>query len=274
MAYDDRFNLVTASGTGTGIHSFQISAFRRPKPVHYSLADIRSRVGESSEMLGKAVFISGASRGFGGVLARAFALQGANLALNYRSSSLEAHELEKEIRFLPVKVLPCLGDVSSEEDCKRMKDAFFLQFGRLDFLICNAFPKIEARQFLAQTPVEFLDFIQRALAASSKLLHSFLPQMEPGAIVIHISTIFTVKPSEQFSHYVAAKSAVEGLLRVLALEFKSIRFVIVRPPRMLTDSTNLTYDLNKPVSAVDVAAKLLEALREIMPGRNLFEVNL
>jgi NAD(P)-dependent dehydrogenase (short-subunit alcohol dehydrogenase family) len=166
------------------------------------------------------------------------------------------------------------GDVTFGMDCERMRDQVFSRFGKLDFLICNAVPQFETNHFLAQAPAEFLANIQCSVAMCSQLLYWFLPQLITGATVVQVSTIATVEPEKQLGHYVAAKSAVEGLMRVLAREFKSIRFVIARPPRMLTDTTNLPYDLNNPVSAVEIAAKLLEALRGINPGRNLFEVNL
>jgi len=274
VAYDDRFNLVTTSGTGTGIHSFQISAFRRPKPVLYNMKEIRDRVQESLDLKRKTVFISGGCRGFGGVLARAFALQGANLALNYRSSRLEAGQVQNELDQSRGEVMLVQGDVAVGMDCERMRDQVFSQFGKLDFLICNAVPQFETNHFLAQTPAEFLANVQCPVAMCSQLLYWFLPQLNTGATVVQVSTIATIEPVEQLGHYVAAKSAVEGLMRVLACEFKSIRFVIARPPRMLTDTTNLPYDLNNPVSAVDVAAKLVESLRGLDHGRNLFEINL
>jgi NAD(P)-dependent dehydrogenase (short-subunit alcohol dehydrogenase family) len=273
--YDDRFNLVTISGTGTGIDSVQISASCRPKPVSHALAEVQSRVGTSAELKGKNVFISGASRGFGEVLAKSFALRGAGLALNYRHGSKEIRELENELHpFSPQGLFCVQGDAGCEKDCARMQSEVFSRFSQLDFLVCNAFPPIEAKPFLAQTPREFLDFLHHGVAMSSQLLNSFLPHLKDGATILYISTIMTLEPREQFSHYVAAKAAGEALIRGLANEFNSFRFVIVRPPRMLTDQTNLPFDRHPAGSAIEVAARLMKMLLTLDANRNFFELNL
>ena len=63
-------------------------------------------------------------------------------------------------------------------------------------------------------------------------------------------------------------------MRSLALEFPNQKFVIVRPPRMLTDQTNQVFDLSPPLSAVSVARELMERLGQIEYSSNLAELDL
>lgn len=274
LTFTQRANLLAVSGKGAGIRSFQLSAFRRPEPVNHSLESVRQAVGQSKNLDAKTVFISGASRGFGAVLAKGFALQGAGVGLNYRSGHNEAAEVEQELRSVGTPTLLLKGDTIKEKDCQRMAEEFLAKFGKVDFLVCNASPPIHAALFLAQTPEEFMEFVQNSILVTSNLLRAFLPRLQPGAVVIDVSSIFTVEPKEQFTHYVAAKSAVEGLMRALASEHKNIRFLIVRPPRMLTDQTNLPYNPEPPVSAMEVAARLIEYLKKSDLTGNLHETNL
>jgi hypothetical protein len=63
-------------------------------------------------------------------------------------------------------------------------------------------------------------------------------------------------------------------MRALALEFRDLRFLIVRPPRMLTDQTNLALDLSPPLPAVEVGRRFLNALLNFRSPGNLSEINL
>jgi NAD(P)-dependent dehydrogenase (short-subunit alcohol dehydrogenase family) len=272
--FDRQYNRVTISGRGSGISSFQLNAFSRPMPVEYPIESVRKQVPASLKLKGKTVFISGACRGFGAVLSKVFALQGANLALNYRSGQKEARFLQDELSPMTENVMLVQGDVVRSDNCDRMVAEVMSRFSKVDFLICNASPHLVTSNFLAQSPAEFMAALQGFVAVTSGLLHSFLPKLEAGATIIYVSTIATQHPEKQYGHYVAGKSAVEGLIRVLAKEFKALRFVIVRPPRMLTDLTNLPYDPTNPLSAVDVAVRMLQHLDSLEPAANLFELNL
>ncbi len=274
LDYGAQYHRLGISGTGTGIRAFELNAFSRPQPVRYPMEKVRASLGESSDLRGKTVFITGACRGFGEVLSKAFALRGASLALNFRAGVAEAQQMAGELERIPADALFVRGDAGEAEDCARMQNEIFSKFKKLDFLVCNAFPPLETKSFLGQSPGEFLDYLRRSVGVTSNLLFHFLPRLEPGATVIHISTIAAVMPEKEFGHYVAAKTAVEGLFRVLAREFPGLRFLNVRPPRMLTDPTNLPYDPAGPASAVEVAGRFLRQLKDLDPAGNYVELNL
>jgi NAD(P)-dependent dehydrogenase (short-subunit alcohol dehydrogenase family) len=273
LDYQPQYNRLTISGKGTGIQRFQINALCRPEPVEHHMESVRAIIEPSSKFAGKTIFISGAARGFGAVLARAFAVSGAKLALNHRSDTKHVRALENESKQAGTEVSLIKGDVTLGTDCEQMREEVFARFPKLDVLVCNAFPHIEGSAFLSQEPDGFLNFLQTSMAATSQLLYAFMPRLEPGATVVYISTIFTVNPEKQFSHYVAAKAAGEGLIRALATEFSRLNFVIFRPARMLTDQTNLPYHATPPASPIETAKTLLRALSETKSASNLREIN-
>jgi NAD(P)-dependent dehydrogenase (short-subunit alcohol dehydrogenase family) len=272
--HDERLNRIAIAGRGTGIRSFSLVAFKQPRPVRHDAAEIRAAVGQSDALANKTVFISGATRGFGAVLARTMALQGAGVMVNYRTHREEAEALAGEIRDWNPGVSLHAGDVSVPADCRRMATEIRNAEGRIDILISNAFPQISAQGFLEQDTAEFLRFVEKSVSATVSLFREMIPLMPKGGIVVLVSTVFTEAPKPQFSHYVAAKSALEGLMRALALEFRDLRFLIVRPPRMLTDQTNLALDLSPPLPAVEVGRRFLNALLNFRSPGNLSEINL
>jgi NAD(P)-dependent dehydrogenase (short-subunit alcohol dehydrogenase family) len=271
---DARFNRVSVSGRGAGIRSFSLSAFQRPNRVRYPIEDIQRAVHNSEALKNKVAFISGATRGFGAVLARMFAMQDASVFINYRSGRNEADAIALEARPWNTKIFPVAGDVSKTEDCQHIRAEIERHFARIDLLVSNAFPQIPVRGFMEQNSGEFLRFLESSVSTTVTLFRELLPLVPNGGIVILISTRYTREPQAKYSHYIAAKSCLEGLVRSLALEFPNQKFVIVRPPRMLTDQTNLAFDLSPPVSAVAVAEELMEAIKHIESSSNLAEFDL
>jgi len=272
-ALDARFNRVQVSGKGRGIRAFSLLCFQRPKRVRYGIEEIHRAISHSESLKNSVVFISGAVRGFGSVLAKMCALQDANVLLNYRSAPEEAQAIVDEIRPWNTKVFPFAGDVSNFDDCRRIRTEVEKRFERIDFLISNAFPQIPARGFWEQSIGEFLQFVQESVSTSVNLLHELLPLVPAGGTVVLISSCYTRIPIPQFSHYIASKSCLEGLMRSLASEFPDRKFVIFRSPRMLTDQTNLAYDLSPPSSAIAVGRKLMEVLRKFPAASNLAEID-
>lgn len=128
---EERLQRISISGGGTGIRNFCLVAFQRPKRVRYDIENIRATVGRSDLLKGKVVFISGATRGFGSVLARACALQDANLVLNYRSNREEAEAIACEVRPWNPKISLIAGDASKLTDCRNVRSEIGSRLGRL-----------------------------------------------------------------------------------------------------------------------------------------------
>ena len=90
------------------------------------------------DLADKVVLITGASTGIGAALARAFAAQGAKVAINYHSSEAAATALLAEIEGAGGAGLLVKGDVTQPADCAAIVERTAQHFGRLDGLINNA----------------------------------------------------------------------------------------------------------------------------------------
>ncbi|HEX5014680.1 MAG TPA: SDR family NAD(P)-dependent oxidoreductase, partial [Candidatus Limnocylindrales bacterium] len=86
---------------------------------------------------GKSAVITGAAKGIGGATADEFAAQGARLVLtDIDAAGLDARRAGLDAT--GTEVVTVVGDVSIEDDARRMIDAAVEHFGRIDILVANA----------------------------------------------------------------------------------------------------------------------------------------
>ncbi|RJE23715.1 Short chain dehydrogenase [Aspergillus sclerotialis] len=85
------------------------------------------------------VLISGGSRGLGAVVARKFAAEGSNVAINYVSSKDAAEKLASDLQSqYKVKAIIVQGDAGLQSDCRNIVKSTIEQLGGLDIVISNA----------------------------------------------------------------------------------------------------------------------------------------
>jgi NAD(P)-dependent dehydrogenase (short-subunit alcohol dehydrogenase family) len=82
-------------------------------------------------------------------------------------------------------------------------------------------------------------------------------------MIVSSSALTTLPP--EWSHYVTAKSALEGLAAWAAAAHPRTRFVVVRPPKLLTDQMN---SLLGRVGASRVEPVVAEILRRLGEPRS------
>src|SRR5260370_32057489 len=86
---------------------------------------------------GLCAIVPGSASGLGAATAAILAKAGARLVINYSSSQKEAEETADLCRSAGGEVVVVQGDVSRDEDCKKIAAAA-APWGRLDILINNA----------------------------------------------------------------------------------------------------------------------------------------
>src|SRR5580692_12322665 len=86
---------------------------------------------------GLCAVITGSASGLGAATAAILAKGGARIVINYSSSQKEAEETADLCRSAGAEVVVVQGDVSRDEDCKKIVAAA-ASWGRLDVLVNNA----------------------------------------------------------------------------------------------------------------------------------------
>lgn len=191
------------------------------------------------DLAGKAVLITGASSGIGAALARAFAAQGATLALHFNSHEAEMRALADEIT--PASGKPALvrGDLSKRGEAKRVVNEAAQALGGLDVLINNA-GGLGERRPLADIDDSLFDFVydlnvRAVLAGSTAAVPHF--EKRGGGNIINVGSIAGIDGGGSgASLYASAKAAVHNLTRHLAkdLAARNIRVNTVAPGAIAT----------------------------------------
>ena len=91
------------------------------------------RLAVQTDLEGKGVIVTGAGGGIGSSVARAFAREGARVAVHFRSSEQRARAVAEEIDGIAVQ-----ADLTVEEDVDGLYASVKEQLGRLDVLVANA----------------------------------------------------------------------------------------------------------------------------------------
>lgn len=260
---DDRFNLYQISGEEKGF-KFNLVAYKRPVPIHYPITVIKESIQQNGSLAGKKILITGAGRGFGAVLAKVFGLLEADVLLVGRSKASLA-EVQKELESVGAKSSIYVANLAKEQECRQILEEINADYGLVDGVINNAFPVIIPQFFNEQTLTEFFQFINSSLVLTTNTLRVFSGLIKDGGFFGNVSSIFVKSPAPQFSHYVTAKAAAEGLVNAFSSENKNIRFLQIRLPRMLTDQTNVPHqmeDLPTPIPLANAVAVRLTELEK------------
>ena len=188
-------------------------------------------------LAGKSAVITGAAKGIGGATADVFAAEGARLVL----ADIDADGLEARRERLAgsgAEVVTVVGDVSKEDDARRMIAAAVEHFGRLDVLVANA-GIIPLRTITEATPADWDEVMAidgRGMFLTCKYAIEAMLESGGGSIVC-LSSISGMAGQSRQSTYGPAKFVASGLTMHLAVEWaaKGIRVNAVAPGTILTE---------------------------------------
>lgn len=271
--YDDRFRLVHSQfrlGTVSAIWAVgEISAIIR------LARDKHAAIGPSAgagRFIGKSALIIGASRGLGAAMALNLVAEGASVMGIFLNSQEDADELLAISKKLPGHLIMERGNASDLDWCISLKDQVLAKLGGLDLLICSAAPGIRPLRVEAACCQRILSYIEKGIALVSAPLSTFLEQISASAgCVVAISSAAVEEPPAVWPHYVAMKSAVEGLIRAAAAANPKVAFWIARPGAMLTGLSDTPMTQLDAEDPQEVARRILDRVyQQTAPGTVLF----
>ena len=173
------------------------------------------------EFKDKVVLVTGSSRGIGRSIAIAFAKEGANVIINYKSSEIDAEVAYDIISSYGNQCMSIKADVSNESNVKTMIDMIINKFGRIDILVNNAGIAIDS-DFNDKTTSNWKKTMDTNVIGpflTSKYVGKIMMDQKYGKIINISSTngINTIYPYS--ADYDASKAALINLTKNLAVQF-------------------------------------------------------
>ena len=192
-----------------------------------------------SKLKDKVAVVTGASKGIGAAIARAYGAAGASVVVNYASSKVGADAVVNDIVKAGGKAVAVQGDVSKAADAQAIVDAAIKHYGRLDILVNNSgvyeFAPIEAiteEQYDRQFNVNVRGLLMTTQAA--------VKHLGEGASIINIGSLVSRIVPENTVVYTATKGAVDAITGVLSKELgpRKIRVNALNPGMVETEGTH------------------------------------
>ncbi len=196
----------------------------------------------------KVALVTGGSRGIGKEVAKEFAKNGYNLAINYVSDNTNVEELQKEFKELGAESLFIKTDVTNFNDCENMAKSIIEKFGRIDVLVNNA--GITKDNLLIRMKEEDFDkVININLKGTFNVTKNIVPYMIKQKLgnIVNISSVVGVVGNAGQCNYSASKAGIIGFTKSLAKELASrnIKVNAVAPGFIKTDMTDVLSDTVK-----------------------------
>ncbi len=206
-----------------------------------------------SNLTGKVILITGASRGIGAVTALAMAESGACVVINYSKSDTEAKKLLKEIKAKGGNAILVKGDVSSPTDVEAIFNRALGAFGRIDVLINNA-GIMDIKMLNENSEEDFERHFSINVKGVFLTLKEAASKLADNGVIINISSGATRFMTPGYAIYTASKAAVDQMTRVFAKEVGS-RGINVNSVSPGPTNTEL-FTKGKPQEVMDHLASL------------------
>jgi 3-oxoacyl-[acyl-carrier protein] reductase len=185
--------------------------------------------------------VTGASRGIGRAIALALAAEGANVVVNYASSSTAAEEAVAEIEAMGVKAIALKADVSQANQVDALFNTVMEQWGRVDVLVNNAGITRDTL-LLRMKPDDWqavIDLNLTGVFLCTRAASKIMLKQKSGRIV-NITSVVGLMGNPGQTNYAAAKAGVIGFTKSVAKELASRGITVnaVAPGFIATDMTH------------------------------------
>ena len=197
---------------------------------------------------GQTCIVTGSSEGIGEAVAKAMAMEGANIIVNYHSSKKEAEEVAHWISSKSEcgKAIVVKCDVSKEDEVKSMFKRGIAEFGTVDVCVANAGMQLDHP--LHEMPLKDwqrvidVNLTGQFLCAKEAILEFKRRGMRPEISkslgkIIHMSSVHEVIPWAGHANYAASKGGLVMLMQTICQEYGSdkIRCNSIAPGAIKTD---------------------------------------
>lgn len=179
-------------------------------------------------MKDQVAIITGSATGLGAAVALRLADNGARVVINYTKSIREAEETLGLAKAKGVEALLAQGDISNDEDCRRIVKQTVDKWGRVDMLVNNAGTTkfADHADLNALSADDFLNIYKTNVVGAFQMIRAAEPYLKASGFgrVVNVSSIAGVLGVGSSVAYAASKGALNtmtfSLARALAPEIR------------------------------------------------------
>lgn len=191
----------------------------------------------------KVVIVTGGARGIGAATAKLFAKHGYAVCINYKSNTVAANNVVKEIKSLGGNCISQKADVSNEEEVLRLFNNVDRELGKVSVLVNNA-GILKQQSRLEKMSADRINLILNNnvtsyfLCCREAVKRMSTEHQGSGGIIINVSSAAARSGApNEYVDYAASKGAIDTLTKGLSLEVagEGIRVNGVRPGFIYTD---------------------------------------
>lgn len=189
---------------------------------------------------GKVALVTGAARGIGKCIAKAFAAEGADIAFTDLVIDDNALATKAELESLGARVMAIASNAADFDSAHKAVEDIKAEMGHIDVLVNNA-GITKDTLMLRMTEDQWDAVINVNLKSAFNFIHAVSPIMlkQRGGSIINISSVVGVHGNAGQCNYSASKAGMIGLAKSIAKELGSrgVRANVVAPGFILTDMT-------------------------------------
>ncbi len=185
----------------------------------------------SGKLDGFGTLVTGADSGIGRAVAVLFAREGADVAVAYHSSTVDAEETKRCVEAEGRRCLLLQGDVKDSAWCDQAIAQTVAAFGRLDVLVNNAAFQEHASDLADLDDRRIMETLDTNIGGYLRMARAALPHLKAGASIINTGSVTGLQGSKHLIDYSATKGAIHALTKSLASNLidKGIRVNAVAP---------------------------------------------
>jgi len=192
-------------------------------PVKYSISTLVMHVAwrHFLKLNQMTIIVTGASRGIGASIATELARQQANIVVNYNTNQALAEAVVETIQQAGGTALAIQADLSKQDAVNHLYEQSLSRYGQVDAVVHNATPALLTADALNATYSDIQFYMDVYVGAFLRLAQLTLPGMIERRFgrFIAISTSLVSTPAPKRLAYITAKSAMQGFIRSLAVDY-------------------------------------------------------
>ncbi len=252
-AVDPRFSLVRQDMWGGGIAASLDTFVRQPPVRQATFKEIAPHI-TPDEFAETTALIVGGSRGLGELTAKIIAAGGGKVLITYAQGKFDANTVAEEIREhggqAEVLAYDVLGDAAAQLAGLEKTPSHVYYF---------ATPPLVSRPSDAFSESRFDYFSAFYVSGFERLVREIACRNSTGLRAFYPSSVAIDEQPAGMIEYAKAKSSGEELCAKMTAEIRSLRIVISRLPRMLTDLTATIH----PVETANPLTIILPLVRDV-----------